>query len=134
MNNTISPSEYFDASLQPERIQWIGILFCLCALGFILYLVSRKKIKESYSLVFICGCLIFLMLSIKRSLVDSIGFSVGIYYPPAALFFIISIVFFALFIHFSILLTKLSKEKKVLIQQLSILKYDFEDLKKKLDK
>ena len=130
--NTNSQLGLLSGPVQTERVQWLGLSACFILLLIILHLVSRRRIKESYSLVFIGACVFLGVLAIKRSLVDQLGRIAGIYYPPAALFLIISVVFFAFFLHLSIVITKLSNERRLLIQQLAILRFEFDNLKKKI--
>jgi hypothetical protein len=130
MDGLKNPIGLLAGEVQPERVQWLGLIFCIGLIALILNLVVRRKIRESYSLIFLGGCVFFGALSLKRSLLDLLGRLVGIYYPPAALFLLISIVFFAFFLHLSMVITRLSDERKVLIQEIALLRRDFDTLQK----
>ena len=130
MDGVKNPIGLLAGEVQPERVQWLGLIFCIGLIALILNLVVRRKIRESYSLIFLGGCVFFGALSLKRSLLDLLGRLVGIYYPPAALFLLISIVFFAFFLHLSMVITRLSDERKVLIQEIALLRRDFDTLQK----
>jgi len=130
MDGMKNPIGLLGGEVQPERVQWLGLIFCIGLIALILHLMVRRKIRESYSLIFLAGCLFFGTLSLKRSLLDLLGRLVGIYYPPAALFLLISVVFFAFFLHISMVITRLSDERKVLIQEIALLRNDIEILRK----
>lgn len=130
MDGVKNPIGLLAGEVQPERVQWLGLIFCIGLIALILNLVVRRKIRESYSLIFLGGCVFFGALSLKRSLLDLLGRLVGIYYPPAALFLLISIVFFVFFLHLSMVITRLSDERKVLIQEIALLRRDFDTLQK----
>ncbi len=133
MDGVNNPIGLLGGEVQAERVQWLGLIFCIGLGALILHLVVKKKIRESYSLIFLGGCLFFGALSLKRSLLDGLGRLVGIYYPPAALFIMISGVFIAFFLHLSIVITRLSDERKTLIREIALLRRDLEALRKTVE-
>ena len=119
-----------DFILNSARFQTLSILGSILAIFFIIELIRRKKIKEEYSILWLVLVFSFLIISISTSVINKFSDIIGIAYAPAALLLFLILGSFAILIHFSIVITKLSEKNKSLIQELSILKFDFEKFKK----
>lgn len=109
-----------------ERIQYISIALSLLFLGFVIELIRRRRIKESYALLWLAGAAVFICLSFWRRGLEQMSLSIGIAYPPAALLLVAVGVLFLISIQFSIILSKLSSENKRLSQELALLRAELE--------
>ncbi len=110
-------------------IQYYAIVGSILLIVLVIYLVRNRKISERYSLIWIISVLIFLFFSIWRDSLDFLSVVIGIAYPPMALILILIMMVFLILIQYSIILTKLSKQNTKLIQELSLLTREYEDLK-----
>jgi hypothetical protein len=96
---------------------------------YIFYLVRKKKIKEEYSLLWLSSSLVFIVFSIWRHGLEFFAKLMGIAYPPAALFLILLLAIFLILIEFSINISRLTEENKILAQELALLKDELGKLK-----
>jgi hypothetical protein len=106
-----------------DKIQIFAIVVSLVVGLSILELVRKKKLMEKYSLIWIISAAILIILSFWRNLLEWLASLLGVYYAPTALFIVISFCGMGLLIHFSIAISKLSEQNKILAQELALLKY-----------
>ena len=89
-----------------------------------LFLISRRKLREEFSLLWLFFGFVFLVLSIWRRSLDIIASFLGIAYAPAAIFLILIIGVIAILIHFSIAISGLTERVKTLVQEVGLLKME----------
>ncbi|MBE2267211.1 MAG: DUF2304 domain-containing protein [Anaerolinea sp.] len=116
-----------------DRVMILGIGASLAALIFILELVRQKKLREDYSLLWLATGLVLLILSLSRPLLDQLAALIGVVtYPPAALFAVAIFFLLALLLHFSTVLTRITRENKRIAQQMAILQQELEQTRRAL--
>jgi hypothetical protein len=103
------------------RIQAVSIIVAALLVVVILELVRRRRLMERYALLWLASGLILLALAIWRDGLTRLAHALGIFYPPNALFLIAFGFVLLLLMHFSIAVSKLSDQTKVLAQKLSLL-------------
>jgi len=105
-----------------DRVQWVSVLGSAGLLLVVLELVRSRRLREQYSLLWICTGAVLLILSSSRHLLDRLARLIGIKYPPSAL----STVGFAfglvILLHFSVVHSSLSRQVKTLAQEIALLK------------
>ena len=69
------------------------------------------------------------MFSFWRDGLEYMAKILGVSYPPAALFMILTIAIFLILIEFSIIISKQSDKSKTLAQEIGLLKQELEELK-----
>lgn len=103
----------------------IAILSFCASVAFFLYIIEmvrRRKLMEEYSILWLTGSVVVLILSVKPSWLNRIAAAVGIAYPPS-LFFLVGMLFIVLIlIHFSMTISKLKHKNKQIAQELALLK------------
>lgn len=119
--------------VQLFRIQILAVLVSMSALGFVVYLLKRKKLREEYSLLWLAIAFGCLALAIWRDLLTRISYVLGVAYPPAALFIILIGGTYFLLLHYSLVITKLADKNRELAQELGLLRLEVEGLKKAQD-
>jgi hypothetical protein len=101
-------------------------LFSICAstalLLYILEMVRRRKLREEYSILWLAGSVVILVLSLKQGWLISIAHAVGIAYPPSFLFLVGILFILLILIHFSIAISKLHQMNKKMAQEIALLK------------
>jgi len=105
----------------PDRIQIISIAGSALLFIFIVEMVRRRRLRVEYSILWLAATGIFLVLSVFRSMLEGFAALVGIYYAPAALFLVAMAFGILLFIHFSVVISRLSGENTVLAQRIALL-------------
>ena len=112
-----------------QTTQIIAIVVSISLFLFILYLVRKKKIKEEYSLLWLSSSIVFMFFSIWRDGLEYFAKLIGIAYPPAALFLILLLAVFLILIEFSINISRLTEQNKILAQELALLRNELEAVK-----
>ncbi|MEA2210287.1 MAG: hypothetical protein QOF83_235 [Solirubrobacteraceae bacterium] len=87
----------------------------------ILELVRRKRLMERYALLWLFCSTVLLILAAWRGLLSTISFDIGIHYPPALLFAAAFGLELLLLLHFSLAVSSLTDQNKVLAQRMAIL-------------
>jgi hypothetical protein len=103
------------------RIQILAILVSGALLLVVLEMVRRKAFLERYALLWLLSAIVLLALSVWRGLLESLAEFIGIAYPPNALFLVAFGVVLVLLLHFSLAVSRLSDQTKVLAQRLALL-------------
>ncbi len=115
-------------SVIPYRLQIIAISSALIFMFFIFRLISKGKLREEYSLIWIiCTCLL-LLFSIWRNGLDVIANILGVYYAPSLIFMgaIFAIVIFL--VHLSVVNSKQHKQIKELTQEIALMKQQLDKI------
>ena len=103
------------------RIQVVAIVASALLLLVILELVRRRRLLERYALLWLFSSLVLLGLSIWRDFLETLARAVGIYSPPNALFLVAFGFVLVLLLHFSLAVSRLADQSKVLAQRLALL-------------
>jgi len=119
--------------LNINKIQIFAIIGSVILLFFIIELIRRKKIREEYGILWLLSGLVFLIFSVWQDGLNFFADLVGIHYPPSFLLLVLIVAAFGIMIHYSSVITKLSERNKTLVQELSLLKREVEELKNKID-
>ncbi len=93
----------------------------------ILELVRRKRLMERYALLWLFSTFLLLVLSVWSGLLNSLAHALGVSYPPSALFAVAFGVVLVLLVHFSLAVSRLSDQNKVLAQRVGLLQQRLEE-------
>ena len=113
-----------EQSINIHIIQYVAIAGSVIFISSVLFLISRRKLKEEFSILWLFFGFIFLVLSIWRESLDIIAAFLGIAYSPAAIFLILIIAIISILIHFPIAISGLTERVKILIQEVGLLKME----------
>ena len=103
------------------RIQIVAIIASTALLVGVLELVRRRRLLERYALLWLFSALVLLALAIWQGLLAELADLIGIVYPPNALFLVAFGFVLVLLLHFSLAVSRLSDQTKVLAQRLALL-------------
>jgi hypothetical protein len=104
-----------------DRIQILSVLGSVALFVFIIELVRRRKLKVEYAILWLTAAAAVLALSLDRGALEWFGRLVGVVYHPAALFLVATVFGILLFVHFSVVISRLSSEHTVLAQRIALL-------------
>ncbi|MDO8736010.1 MAG: DUF2304 domain-containing protein [Thermoleophilia bacterium] len=90
----------------------------------IFQLIRKKKLKEQYSLLWFLTVIVMLVLALWEGLLYRISSLLGIAVPSNALFMLAILFMFVMSLHYSILVSRLTDQTKMLAQQLALLDRD----------
>jgi hypothetical protein len=105
------------------KIQILSIVVSALLLVGVLELVRRRAFLERYALLWLFSALVLLGLSAWEGALEQMANLVGIVYPPNALFLVAFGFVLILLLHFSVAVSRLSDQTKVLSQRLALLEH-----------
>ena len=106
--------------------QILAIATTGCLLLLVLELVRRKAFLERYALLWLLSALVLLALSIWGGLLNWVADQMGIKTPANALFLVAFGFVLLLLLHFSLAVSKLSDQNKILAQRLALIEHEQE--------
>lgn len=112
-----------------SRIQIVSILAMGGLLGIVFDLVRRRRLLEGYALLWLVSAAALLLLATWRNLLELFADGIGIFYAPSALFAAALGLTLMLLLHFSLVISRLTDQNKVLAQRVGILEHDLDELR-----
>jgi hypothetical protein len=106
---------------ETSRIQVLTICVAVLLLIGVIELVRRRRLLERYALLWLLSSMVLLGLAIWRGALDKIAAQIGVAYPPNALFIVAFGFVLWMLLHFSVAVSRLSDQTKVLAQRLALL-------------
>jgi hypothetical protein len=103
------------------KIQVVSIVVTAGLFGVIFELLRRKRLMERYALLWLFASAVLLALAVWKGLLETIAHAIGIYYAPSALFVIAFGFILLLLLHFSLVISRLADQNKILAQRLGLL-------------
>jgi hypothetical protein len=103
------------------KIQLVSIVVTAGLFGVIFELLRRKRLMERYALLWLLASSVLLALAVWKGLLETIAHAIGIYYAPSALFVIAFGFILLLLLHFSLVISRLADQNKILAQRLGLL-------------
>ena len=104
-----------------DKVQAFSIIVTAGMFGIVFELVRRKRLLERYALLWMFAAALMLGLAAWRGALEELSSVVGIAYAPSALFAIAFAFVLVMLLHFSLVLSRLSDENKVLAQRIGLL-------------
>jgi hypothetical protein len=98
------------------RIQIVSILITAGLFVVVFELVRRRRLMERYALLWLFSTAVLLGLAVWKSLLQHVAEAIGIFYAPSALFVIAFGFILVMLLHFSLVISRLSDQNKVLAQ------------------
>jgi hypothetical protein len=107
-----------------DRVQLIAVVVTLGLFVLVFELVRRRRLLERYALLWLLSSVVLLVLAIWSGLLERVSELAGIEVPSNALFVVGFAFVLALLLHFSLAISRLSDETKVLAQQVARLDHE----------
>jgi hypothetical protein len=109
-----------------SRVQIVAIVVASGLFVVILELVRRRRLMERYALLWLGSSIVLLALSIWRQGLELFASAVGVAYAPSALFVVALGFIGLLLLHFSLVISRLADQTKVLAQRVGLLEHELE--------
>jgi hypothetical protein len=103
------------------RVQIVAIVATGGLFLVLLELVRRRRLLERYAILWLFCAVALLGLSVWKGLLNDLAHAVGIFYAPSALFVIAFAFVLVLLLHFSVAVSRLADQNKVLAQRVALL-------------
>jgi hypothetical protein len=102
------------------KIQIVSILVTAGMFGVVFELLRRKRLMERYALLWLFSALVLLVLAMWGGLLERVADAIGVFYAPSALFAVAFAFVLMLLLHFSLAVSRLTDQTKVLAQRLAL--------------
>jgi hypothetical protein len=106
----------------------LSIAVTLALLLLVFELVRRKRLSERYAILWLLAAATLFVLATWKGLLTSLSHDVGISYPPSALFTVAIGLIAMILLNFSLVVSRLSDQNKILAQRLGLLQQRLEEL------
>jgi hypothetical protein len=104
-----------------SRIQIVIATVSVMLLITVIELVRRRRLLERYALLWLLSSIVLVALAAWRGALERIADTLGIAYPPNALFIVAFGFVLWMLLHFSVAVSRLSDQSKILAQRLALL-------------
>ncbi|MGI8855227.1 MAG: DUF2304 domain-containing protein [Thermomicrobiales bacterium] len=109
-----------------SRVDLVAIVASALLLGYIVESVRRRRLREEYSILWLATATIILLLALIRPALDILARALGIYSPVNALFVVGFAFTTIILLHFSAIISRLSRENRELAQRYALLVHRLE--------
>ncbi|NID11905.1 DUF2304 domain-containing protein [Fibrivirga algicola] len=106
----------------PVTIQYLSLIGALAFMGFIARLITKGRLREEYSFIWIACTVILIVFSIWRNGLTVVSHLLGIYYPPSLIFLAATFAIIIFLVHLSVVISKLQQSIKDLAHEVAFLK------------
>jgi hypothetical protein len=113
--------------MTPLRVSIVAAVAALLLLFVIFELIRSRRLQERYAMLWLLTGIVILILGLWRGLLSTIADSVGIAYPPSALFVLAAFFILLLLLHYSTVISTLADQNRILAQRLALLEQRVEE-------
>ncbi len=103
------------------RIDLVAVIASALLLGYIIESVRRRRLREEYSILWLATATVLLLLSLVQPALHIIARALGILTPVNALFVVGFAFTTIILLHFSTVVSRLSRENRELAQRYALL-------------
>ena len=103
------------------RVQIVAVIASAGLFFLVFELVRRRRLMERYALLWLFSAIVVLGLAAWKQLLEQVASAIGIFYAPSALFAIALGCIAIMLLHFSLVVSRLVDQNKVLAQRLGML-------------
>jgi hypothetical protein len=111
--------ELLGAETLDTRVQVVAIVASSLLFVFILELLRRRHLGEPYAILWLIASVVLLVLAIWNDLLDTIADALGVAVPANMLFAVAFGFVLVLLLMFSVVLSRLSRESRILAQEVA---------------
>jgi hypothetical protein len=115
-----------------SRLQILAIAITGGLFILVFELVRQRRLMERYALLWLFSSAVLLSLSIWRGALEELASAVGIFYAPSALFAVAFGFVLVLLLHFSLVISRLAEQTKLLAQRIGLLQHEVDVLRARL--
>ena len=98
-----------------------SMLLIAAGVVVIFELIRSRRLQERYALLWLVTGLVLLVLAVWRNGLNLLSKTVGIAYPPSALFLVVGLFVLVVLLHYSTVISELSERNLVLAQRIALL-------------
>ena len=110
------------------RLQIVSIGATLALFVLVFELVRRRRLMERYALLWLFSTVVLLGLALWKDLLEQVASAIGIFYAPSALFVVAFGFILVILLHFSLVISRLADQTKVLAQRVGLLQQRLDEV------
>ena len=110
------------------RTRVFVIILSLGVLIFVINLVRTRKLREEFALLWLLTGVALVLAPLSVDWLDRLSYALGFDYPPALIFLLAIICLLFICFQFSVNISRLADQNRVLIKDLAILSKRVQDL------
>jgi hypothetical protein len=107
--------------MTPIRVSIFAAIAALLLLVVILELVRSRRLQERYALLWMMTSIVLLVFALWRDGLNVLAETVGIAYPPSALFLLGALFILVVLLHYSTVISELAERNLTLAQRIALL-------------
>jgi len=107
--------------MTPIRVSIFAAIAALLLLVVILELVRSRRLQERYALLWMMTSIVLLVFALWRDGLNVLAETVGIAYPPSALFLLAALFILVVLLHYSTVISELAERNLTLAQRIALL-------------
>jgi hypothetical protein len=111
------------------RLSVVAAIAAVALIVVVLELIRSRRLQERYALLWLLTGAVIFVLSVWRGLLGLVADTIGVHYPPSALFAVGAVFILIVLLHYSTVISSLSEQTKVLAQKLALLEAEVEELR-----
>ena len=104
-----------------DKLLIISIVINFVVFFFVVELIRRNRLSERYALLWLLATSVMVVFSFTRGLLHTVAGWVGVHYPPSLIFFAAFFFLVIINIHFSMFISKLTRQNKMMARELALL-------------
>jgi hypothetical protein len=113
--------------MTPFRVSAFAAIASILLLAVIFELIRSRRLQERYALLWVVTGLVLLVLALWRNGLNVLAKTVGIAYPPSALFLVVGLFFLVVLLHYSTVISELAERNLMLAQRIALLEQKLDE-------
>ena len=107
--------------MTPLRVSIFAAIASILLLAVIFELIRSRRLQERYALLWMATGAVLLVFALWRDGLNVLANTVGIAYPPSALFLLASLFVLVVLLHYSTVISELAERNLMLAQRIALL-------------
>jgi hypothetical protein len=107
--------------MTPLRVSIFAAIASILLLLVILELIRSRRLQERYALLWVMTAVVLLVFAVWRDGLNVLATTVGIAYPPSALFLLAAVFILVVLLHYSTAISELAERNLMLAQRIALL-------------
>jgi hypothetical protein len=107
--------------MTPLRVSIFAAIASILLLLVILELIRSRRLQERYALLWVMTAVVLLVFALWRDGLNVLARTVGIAYPPSALFLLAAVFILVVLLHYSTAISELAERNLMLAQRIALL-------------
>jgi hypothetical protein len=107
--------------MTPLRVSIFAAIASILLLAVIFELIRSRRLQERYALLWMATGVVLLVFALWRDALSVLARTVGIAYPPSALFLLASLFILVVLLHYSTVISELAERNLMLAQRIALL-------------